>query len=44
MPAQMMMGETDGSSFPNGGLRATHTAAYMAMDRTSPPYVMGDTL
>lgn len=37
--------ETDGSSFPNGGLRATHTAAaYMAWDRSSPPYVKGDTL
>ena len=23
----LLRGETDGSSFPNGGLRATHTAA-----------------
>jgi glutamine synthetase len=42
---QVMMSETDGSSFPNGGLRATHTAAaYMAWDRSSPPYIKGDTL
>lgn len=42
---QFMMAETDGSSFPNGGLRQTHTAAaYMATDRTSPPYILGDTL
>lgn len=42
---QVFMSETDGSSFPNGGLRATHTAAaYMAWDRSSPPYVKGDTL
>jgi glutamine synthetase len=37
--------ETDGSSFPNGGLRATHTAAaYMSWDRLSPPFVRGDTV
>jgi len=41
----MSMGETDGSSFPNGGLRATHTAAaYLNWDRSSPPFVRGDTL
>lgn len=42
---KLWMSETDGSSFPNGGLRATHTAAaYMITDRTSPPYIKGDTL
>jgi len=39
------MGETDGSSYPNGGLRGTHFAgAWTAWDRTSPPYVWRDTL
>lgn len=43
--SKLWMSETDGSSFPNGGLRATHTAAaYMIADRTSPPYIKGDTL
>jgi glutamine synthetase len=33
-------GETDGSSFPNGGLRATHrAAAFTSWDRASPPFV-----
>merc|ERR1719201_1031779 len=42
---QLFMNETDGSSFPNGGLRATHTAAaYNSWDRMSPPTVYGDTL
>merc|ERR1719253_1894412 len=42
---QLFMGETDGSSYPNGGLRGTHFAgAWTAWDRTSPPYVWGDTL
>jgi glutamine synthetase len=42
---QLFMSETDGSSFPNGGLRATHTAAaYMAWDRSSPPFIKGDTV
>jgi len=37
--------ETDGSSFPNGGLRATHTAAaFNSWDRTSPPFVRNNTL
>ena len=35
-------GETDGSSFPNGGLRATHTAgAYLSVDPTSPIFLRG---
>jgi glutamine synthetase len=37
---KLFTGETDGSSFPNGGLRATHTAAgFTSWDRTSPPWV-----
>jgi glutamine synthetase len=41
----MLYGETDGSSFPNGGLRATHeAAAYLAWDRTSPMWIREDTL
>lgn len=43
--SKLFMSETDGSSFPNGGLRATHTAAaYMLWDKTSPPYIRGDTV
>merc|ERR1719414_1544584 len=42
---RLFQGETDGSSFPNGGLRATHTAAaFTTWDRSSPPYVHGTTL
>ena len=42
---KLFLNETDGSSFPNGGLRATHTAAaFMSWDRSSPPFVRGDTL
>ena len=38
-------GETDGSSFPNGGLRATHTAGgYLAVDTSSPIFLRGDTV
>eukprot|EP00442_Polarella_glacialis_P018088 CAMPEP_0115067542 /NCGR_PEP_ID=MMETSP0227-20121206/11455_1 /TAXON_ID=89957 /ORGANISM="Polarella glacialis, Strain CCMP 1383" /LENGTH=775 /DNA_ID=CAMNT_0002453635 /DNA_START=70 /DNA_END=2397 /DNA_ORIENTATION=- len=34
---RLFCGETDGSSFPNGGLRQTHTAAAFTMwDRSSP--------
>lgn len=41
----ILKGETDGSSFPNGGLRATHTAAaYLAIDPTSPVFLRGDTI
>lgn len=41
----LFMSETDGSSFPNGGLRITHAAAaFMSWDKTSPPYILGDTL
>ncbi len=34
--SKLLAGETDGSSFPNGGLRVTHTAgAYTAWDTSS---------
>jgi len=43
--AQLFMGETDGSSYPQGGLRGTHYAgAWTAWDMTSPPYVKDETL
>jgi len=43
--AQLFMGETDGSSYPQGGLRGTHYAgAWTAWDMTSPPYVKEETL
>lgn len=41
----LLFGETDGSSYPNGGLRATHTAGgYLAIDPTSPIFLRGDTI
>ncbi|CAK9028282.1 Type-3 glutamine synthetase (Type-3 glutamate--ammonia ligase) (Type-3 GS) [Durusdinium trenchii] len=37
---RLFQGETDGSSFPNGGLRVTHSAAaFTTWDRASPPFV-----
>lgn len=43
--SKLFQSETDGSSFPNGGLRATHTAAaYMVMDKSSDPFVLDDTM
>jgi glutamine synthetase len=42
---RLFVGETDGSSFPNGGLRATHTAAaFTTWDRSSPCFVMDKVL
>lgn len=39
----LLRGETDGSSFPNGGLRATHTAgAYLTIDPKSPIFLRID--
>lgn len=39
----LIRGETDGSSFPNGGLRATHTAGgYLALDTSSSIFLRGD--
>ena len=41
----LLNGQTDGSSFPNGGLRATHRAgAYLTVDPESPPFIMNDTV
>ncbi|CAJ1962677.1 unnamed protein product [Cylindrotheca closterium] len=41
----LVKGETDGSSYPNGGLRATHTAGgYLAIDTSSPIFLRGDTV
>ena len=42
---ELFQSETDGSSFPNGGLRVTHeAAAYMGWDTDSPPFIYGETL
>ncbi|EKX48707.1 hypothetical protein GUITHDRAFT_68506 [Guillardia theta CCMP2712] len=42
---ELLRGETDGSSYPNGGLRATHTAgAYTVLDPTSPIFILDDTI
>ena len=41
----LFRGESDGSSFPNGGLRATHTAAgYTVIDSSSYIFMRGDTI
>jgi glutamine synthetase len=43
--SELFQSETDGSSFPNGGLRVTHeAAAYMGWDMGSPPFIYGETL
>lgn len=43
--SDLVKGETDGSSYPNGGLRATHTAGgYLAIDTSSPIFLRGDTI
>ncbi|CAE7325204.1 glnA3 [Symbiodinium necroappetens] len=46
LPAErLFQGETDGSSFPNGGLRVTHSAAaFTTWDRSSLPFVLNKTL
>jgi len=42
---RLFQGETDGSSFPNGGLRVTHSAAaFTTWDRSSPPMVVDGVL
>ena len=42
---KLFQGESDGSSFPSGSLRATHeAAAYTAWDTSSPPFIKGDCL
>ena len=41
----LVKGETDGSSYPNGGLRGTHCAGgYLAIDTSSPIFMRGDTM
>lgn len=41
--SDLLQGETDGSSYPNGGLRATHTAGgYLTIDPESPIWLRGD--
>ena len=41
----LLKGETDGSSYPNGGLRGTHRAGgYVSLDPSSPIYLRGDTI
>lgn len=42
---QLTKGETDGSSFPNGGLRDTHEAGgYLVIDSTSPVFLRDDVI
>ena len=42
---ELLKGETDGSSYPSGGMRATHTAGgYTIIDPTSPMFIKGDTV
>eukprot|EP00629_Pelagomonadales_sp_RCC1024_P008252 CAMPEP_0119276054 /NCGR_PEP_ID=MMETSP1329-20130426/14769_1 /TAXON_ID=114041 /ORGANISM="Genus nov. species nov., Strain RCC1024" /LENGTH=701 /DNA_ID=CAMNT_0007276475 /DNA_START=32 /DNA_END=2137 /DNA_ORIENTATION=+ len=41
----LVQGETDGSSYANGGLRGTHCAGgYVQVDSSSPIYLRGDTI
>eukprot|EP00961_Rhodomonas_salina_P301950 3940666-Rhodomonas_salina.2 len=41
----LLKGETDGSSYPNGGLRVTHTAgAFTVLDPNSPIFMRDDTI
>jgi len=41
----LVKGETDGSSYPNGGMRATHTAGgYLVIDNSSPIFLREDTI
>ena len=41
----LIQGETDGSSYANGGLRGTHCAGgYVQVDPSSPIYLRGDTI
>jgi glutamine synthetase len=41
----LIKGETDGSSYPNGGLRGTHCAGgYLAVDTSSDIWLRGDTI
>jgi glutamine synthetase len=41
----LLFGETDGSSYMNGGLRSTHAAgSYLVIDATSPIFLRDDTI
>ena len=41
----LLQGETDGSSYPNGGMRATHCAGgYLSIDPLSPIFLREDTV
>jgi glutamine synthetase len=41
----LLQGETDGSSYPNGGMRATHSAgAYLTIDPKSPIFLRDDAI
>jgi len=43
--SDLVQGETDGSSYPNGGLRETHCAGgYLRVDTSSPIFLRGDTI
>ena len=43
--SDLLSGETDGSSYPNGGLRSTHEAGgYLVVDPTSPIFLRGDSI
>eukprot|EP01080_Neovahlkampfia_damariscottae_P007829 gene7829-12303_t len=43
--SKLFNGETDGSSFPTGGMRHTHTAAgFTSWDISSPPFIQDDCL
>jgi glutamine synthetase len=42
---RLFRGETDGSSYPNGGLRETcQAAAYTSWDLTSAPFIRNQTI
>lgn len=44
-PSRLFQGETDGASFPNGGMQETHMSnAVTAWDRSSPPFVLDQVL
>ena len=41
----LLQGETDGSSYVNGGMRCTHRAGgYLTIDASSPIFLRGDTI
>ena len=41
----ILKGESDASSYPNGGMRSNHCAGgYLTIDATSPIFLRGDTI